>query len=410
MSRLQLITRLLGLQGWEVARVAIRTKRREVIVTIRRAAGTGYQCRGCNQLFFACYDQLPGRLVRDFPVWGRRCYLKFTPVRVSCPKCGVGIEKLDWVAPFQHQTLRYERYIAALCSILPVLDVAESEGLNKGTVYRIDRKYLELRFAARQERSVRFLGIDEIAIRKGQHYATLFYDLERREVIDVQRGRRQRQVSRFFRRRGRAFCRGIVAVCMDLWKAYFKSVTRHCRQAVIVFDKFHVYCYLSEAVDSVRRFEQAPARKRGRDLIKGSRWLWLKGSDRLRRRERETLRDIMATNENLTKAYLLKEDFEQLYESSDEIAARCFLSEWTARCVESGLMPFCKLARRLLRWAEGILAYFKHRISNGVAEGINHKIKVMKRRSYGFRDLDYFFLKIMGCAGNLPSLESLLPQ
>jgi transposase len=407
MSLIQSITDLLGLQGWEVVENGVAIEEDCVVIAIARCQGTNYCCGGCGQGFLFAYDHLASRRVRDFPVCGRRCYVEFTPARVACEQCGVHVETLDWVDGHQRCTLRYERYVAALCGILPALDVAELEGLDKNTVYRIDRKWLTLREHLRQDKPVRYLGIDEIAIRKGHRYATVFYDLERREVIGLVRDRTQRRTSSFFRRWGKEQCRQVVAVCMDLWAAYQGSVGKYCKQAAVVFDKFHVYGYLTQAIDEVRREEQRLADQAGRQLIKGSRWLWLRRPDRLRRKEKQTLKEIVALNDHLHKAYLLREDFEGFYACEDKASAQAFMEDWIARCKESGLKPFVKLAKRLKRWLQGILAYFEYHITNAVSEGINNKIKVLKRRSYGFHDVEYFFLKILDATGALPPLATL---
>jgi transposase len=315
------------------------------------------------------------------------------------------VEALDWIGPHQRQTLRYEKYVVHLCDLLPVLDVAELEGLDKGTVYRLDRQWLERREAARPPIRVRYLGIDEIAIRKGQRYATVFYDLESKEVLALVPTRRQRRVSGFFRRLGKAVCRRIEAVCMDLWKPYLKSVRLHCPKATVVFDKFHVYTYLSQAVDEVRRTEQRKAEEEGKALIKGARWLLLRRT--LKRPQRHALAELLALNVPLQKAHLLKEEFEGFYGAATQEDAQAFLEDWTARCEESALAPFRKLVKRLRKHQEGILAYFTYRLTNAFAEGINNKIKVIKRRSYGFHDLRYFFLKILAVTGALPPADAL---
>jgi transposase len=253
MSQGQLINDLLGLQGWEVMEDSVRIEEDGVVFPVVRCEGTAYRCAECGQGFLFAYDHLASRRVRDFPVWGQRCWLEFTPARVACPDCGVHTEGLDWLESRERQTLRYERYVAALCGLMPALDVAVLEGLDKSTVYRIDRKWLARREALRVNKPVRRLGIDEIAIRKGHHYATLFYDLDRREVLGAVRSRTQRAVSRFFRRWGKQACAQVEAVCTDLWSPYHKSVKRYLKQAVIVFDKFHVFGYLSQAIDQVRR-------------------------------------------------------------------------------------------------------------------------------------------------------------
>lgn len=185
-------------------------------------------------------------------------------------------------------------------------------------------------------------------------------------------------------------------------------VKRYLKHATMVFDKFHVFAYLSEAIEQVRRDEQHRALKEeGYELLKGSRWLWLKDRTRLKRKEHETLEAIMAVNKNLQKAYLLKEDFPAFYACQSREEAEHFLTQWTWRCKQSGLQPFRDLARRLQRWKDGILAYFTHRITNAVSEGINNKIKVLKRRSYGFHDFHYFLLKIMNTTGTLPPLSPI---
>jgi transposase len=408
MSRRKLINDLLGIQGWEILEEYVVVRAEEVVVPIVRSKGTSYRCGKCGGVCLLAYDHGVVRRVRDFPVWGRRCWLEFSPARVDCLACGVHVEGLDWIEPHERQTLRYERYVAALCELLPALDVAELERLDKNSVYRLDKKWLGRRAALRQEHAVQYLGIDEIAIHKGHKYATLFYDLERREVIGAVLSREERAVNRFFRRWGKASRAAVIAVCTDLWSAYHNSVKRYLKKAKMVFDKFHVFGYLSEAIDGVRRTEQDRALKEeGYQLIKGTRWLWLKHRKNLKRKQKQTLDEIMAQNKNLQKAYLLKEDFEDLYACETEEEAEQFLNEWTKRCERSGLDPFKKLAKRLKRWKTGILAYYQHPITNAVAEGINNKAKVLKRRSYGFHDFEYFILKIMGATGALPPLSAI---
>ncbi|GMW03425.1 MAG: hypothetical protein AMXMBFR84_45590 [Candidatus Hydrogenedentota bacterium] len=176
----------------------------------------------------------------------------------------------------------------------------------------------------------------------------------------------------------------------------------------MVFGKFHVFGYLSEAIDQVRRDEQNRTLKEGGyELIKGSRWLWLKSCGKPKRKEQQSLDEIMAQNRSLQKAYLLKEDFADFYACQSHEEARIFLKDWTHRCERSGLLPFKELAKRLSRWKKGILAHFEHRITNAVSEGINNNIKVLKRRSYGFHDFKYFLLKIMDATGTLPTLKPL---
>jgi transposase len=408
MSERDQSTWILGLQGWEVTENGVREEDGELMLSIVPVRGRGYICSECGAGTLIAYDHLETRRVRDFPWAGRRCELEVTLARVDCPVCGkIAVEAPGWVEPYARQTLRYEKYVAALCSLMPVTDVADLEGLDKTTVYRIDKKWLERREALRPDHVVTRLGIDEIAIRRGQRYATVFYDLDRREVIGMVLNRRERAVSHFFRRWGKEKCRAVRAVCMDLWAPYLNSVRRHLKNAAVVFDKFHVYTYLSEAIEAVRRHEQQIADDRTGQLIKGTRWLWLKAKGNLKRKEKYTLAEIMKVNRRLQRAYVLKEDFDAFYASDNAEEAAKFLKAWTRRCKQSRLEPFVALAKRLTRWADGILAFFTHRITNGISEGINNLIKVLKRRAYGFTDFRYFTLKILDATGALPSLTDL---
>jgi transposase len=194
-------TWILGLQGWVVARKGVRLDGATLVLSVEHGPGHGYRCRRCGQGVLFAYDHLASRRIRDFPWAGRPCELEVTFARVECPTCRViAVEAAEWVEPYARQTERYERYVAALCSLMPATDVADLEGLDKTTVYRIDKKWLARREARRADHPVARLGLDEIAIRKGQRYATVFYDLDRREVIGMVLKRKERAVSRFFRR------------------------------------------------------------------------------------------------------------------------------------------------------------------------------------------------------------------
>jgi transposase len=409
MSQEDTNTELLGLQGWEIMDNGMTIEEDGgVTISIVPRPGTGFRCSECGEGALIAYDYKDARRIRDFPMHGRRVDLDVPLARVQCAACGAtAVQGLDWLEPYARMTIRYERYVAALCSLMTATDVAEHEGLDKSVVYRIDKKWLERREALRPNQPVERLGIDEIAIRKGHKYATVFCDLDRREVIGMIPHRRERSVSRFFRRWGKENCKRVKAVCMDLWAPFLNSVRRHLKNADVVFDKFHVYHYLSDAIEAVRRNEQLLANAQGSELIKGTRWLWLKARKPLSRQLKTTLTEIMKVNRRLCRAYVLKEDFEAFYAPGSAEEAVQFLKGWTRRCMQSNLLPFIALAKRLTRWSAGILMYFTHRITNGITEGINNLIKVIKRRAYGFHDFNYFCLKILDATGTLPPLSSL---
>ena len=398
---------LLGISGWSLESYELNDVEGEVILNLKRSTPY-YHCGYCKQSYLFCYDHYEVRRVRDLSLWGYKCFLKFSQARVSCSTCDrvVG-EHLDWVEGYQRQTIRYEKYLASLCDFMPVMDVVELEGMNKNLLYRIDKKWLTWRNELHKRNDpVKHLGIDEIAIKKNHKYATVFYDLERSRVIGLVKGRKQRNVSSFFRKFGKDNCRNIEAVCTDLWAAFHNSVKIYLKNAVLVFDKFHVFKYLSDALEAVRRTEQTKLEEEDKKLLKGCRWLILKRT-LTRYKDKRRLKEVMNLNESIMKAVLLKEEFYRFYDAKNDKEAEGILKDWTETCKESALQPFIKLAKRLNRWKEGIIAFFKIRISNGISEGINNKIKVIKRRSYGFHDINYFFLKILNATGMFPNMNQI---
>ncbi len=407
MHNYQDITELLNLQDWQIINIRTNSDDTEVIFNLFKPSDLGHECSRCSTQVLFAYDRYNERMIRDFPVFGKKVFLSFSQSRVYCPKCDrIIAESIDWVDPYSRMSKRYEKYLASLCDYMTVTDVSKIEGINKDTLYKIDKKWLEWRKENRPNLNiVVHLGIDEIAIKKNHKYATVFYDLERSTVIGLVKGRKQRNVSSFFRKWGKENCNNVKAVCTDLWSAFHNSVKLYLKKAVLVFDKFHVFKYLSNAIEKVRREEQNKLDKEGRKIIKGCRWILLKSKHK--RKEKLKLLELMSLNQSINKAILLKEEFRRFYDADDINDADKILSEWIEECYESNLEPFIKLGKRLNRWKEGILQYFNIKISNGISEGLNNKIKVIKRKSYGFHDTRYFFLKILKGTGFLPNMKEV---
>jgi transposase len=404
---LENISELFGMQGMEIEQI-VEEDDLSVTLHLGRSEDAQWSCPACHSLNVICYDHAPERQIRDLPIWDRVCRLAFRPARVKCRQCGaVSTERLSWMEANQHQTLRFERRLVLLCEKMTAKEASEFERIDRDAAYRIERRWLERSEAGWTPEAVSKLGIDEIAIRKGHNYATVFYDLSKREVVGMVEGRKAADCSKFLKgwdkeRRGK-----VEAVCMDMWDGYHKSVSKLCPDAAIVFDKFHISKYFHNALDKVRQHEQAFASNEDGKMLKGTRWLWHKPE--LSPKQKRTLRSIMAVNKPLFKAYLMVEDFEMLYKCESIEAAACYLKDVIRRFRCSHLEPFKKLGLSLKSWRDGILNYFKHSVSNAAAEGLNNKIKVIKRRSYGFREFEYFRLKVLQCAGSLPSVANAYP-
>lgn len=378
---------------------------KEITICLERRIGVPYTCIHCGQQCLFAFDTLPERRVEDIPLGEYRLFWKFTPKRIKCPYCNqVHIEKIDGLTPHSRQTDRFRLHIARRCNDSSVSAVARQYGLNDDTVRKIDKEFLSKREKITPLEICEKLGIDEIAIRKGHVYATVFYNHDTRSVIHMVQGRATIVVCDFFKEKGVEWCFHVKVVTSDLWKPYKTAVKRYLPNAKITTDKFHVFKYVGDALDQLRREEYIYQRTKTTFDIKKARFLMLKPNSQLNERGLKRIKQLKETNDNLYTGYLLKEQVFTFYQIDKRADAEEFLKGWASSCIASKLKPFVKFGKRILRHADSILEYFVHKVSNGFAEGINNKIKVIKRMAYGFHDFEYFRLKILAATGYLKAL------
>ena len=229
-----------------------------LVFYMNRREDAPYICQECGQMCLFCYDSLPQRVVEDLPWGDTRIYLNFTPRRIKCPHCGkVRVELLAGLTPKSRQTDRFRMQIARWCENASIAAVARQYGLDEETVRRIDKEFLAKREQGLVCKPCYKLGIDEIALKKGHVYSTVFYDHDRRCVIEMVMGRDSDVVGEFFKRMGPQWCANVKVVTCDLWKAYKRAVRKYLPNATIITDKFHVFQYAADALDELRRDEYA---------------------------------------------------------------------------------------------------------------------------------------------------------
>lgn len=340
------------------------------------------------------------RGIRDLDLGPKKCFLVFDERKIRC-RCGYrGVEKLDFVDKYSPCTRRFEDYVAALCQRMCLTDVASVVEIDWKAAKRIDKKYLSRLVTGLDEVYPTRLGIDEIAYQKGHNYLTVVRDIDIGRVIWVGQTRRKETLDAFFAELGAEKCAQLEVCVLDMWDPYIASV-RENTNAEIVFDPFHVARKITEAVDDVRKQEFARADAATRKKFKKKRFLILKRGKRLDEESRETLTSLMAENERLYQAYLLKEQALDIFDEKDEETALQRLERWFQNVKEARLAPFEAAVKTIRSYAYGITNYFKYRLSNAASEAFNTKINIIKRRAYGFHDLDYFKLKILQACGRL---------
>jgi transposase len=404
-------TEILGeWEGYEVEAVR-RTKSRKsnrpdrVRIKLSPREDRAGRCSGCGRRVAAVHDTTL-RVVRDLPILGAETDLVVPRRRLACPRCGPKLERLSWLAPWGRVTSRLAESVGRLCQHMAVKHVGQYYGLNWDRVKGIDKRWLRKSLGEVDLRDVQLIAMDEFAIQKGHRYATVIVDAMRKRVLWVGRGRGREDIRPFFQLLGPEGCSRIQAVAMDMNAAYLEEVRAHCPQAQIVYDLFHVVArYGREVIDRVRVEEANRLRcdPRARTVIKGSRWLLLRNYQNIDKREdRVRLQELLQANKKLATVYILKDDLKHLWDYHYPGAALRFWKGWYGRAIRSRIAPLVRFARNLKAHLATIVAHCRWRLSTSLLEGINNKIKVIKRMAYGFRDDEYFFLKIRAAFPGIP--------
>ena len=387
-----------GWQGYElvgVRREPVPEGGEQVLLQLVPRESSG-ACSGCGQFVDGVHDY-SWRYVRDLPILDARTILVVHRRRMACPACGPKLEALGWLHPYARVTRRLAESVARLCAVMTVKHVAEHFALNWHQVKEIDKRILAEQLGPVDLSNVTRIGIDEFALHKGQSYATVIAEPATRRVLYVANGRERTSIRPFFEALGEDGCVRIEAAVMDMWKPFRDEVRKWCANAMIVFDLFHVLQnYAKDVVDRTRvdLANQLTHDKPARKVVKGSRWLLLRHRSKLDEHEQVNLDELLAANQDLMTVYVMGEDIRHLWALRDPKQACRFFQGWLARARASGIAQLTRFADKLAEHLPGILAHCLHPLSTGFLEGMNNRIKVMKRMAYGYRDTDYFFLKL----------------
>lgn len=351
---------------------------------------------GCDDVWVRGHNE---RTFRTVPIGPKPAWVILDVARVWCPVCdGVRQVKIGFADPKKRYTRSFERYALELSRHMTIQDVAQHLQVSWDTIKGIQASNLQRRFGKPKLHKLKQIAIDEIAIGKGHHYLTVVLNLDTGAVVFVGDGKGVDALKPFWKRLRRAHAK-IQAVATDMSSAYIRAVRDNLPTAVHVFDHFHVIKLFNEKLSAFRRelYNQASS-DRERRILKGTRWLLLKNPENLEedRKELERLEDALRLNQPLATAYYLKEDLRQIWSQPNKRSARRVLRDWLARARASGIRMLIQFAATLEEHQEGVLNYYNYRISTGPLEGTNTKIQLMKRQAYGFRDQEFFKLKILG--------------
>lgn len=408
MRDVELYQRILGLsEPWSVARVELNVDDQRVDIWVEHEASVRWSCPTCGRSL-GCYDHAEERVWRHLDTCQYQTHLHGRIPRVDCPEHGVSQVSVPWAGKHSRFTLLMERLvIATLEACQSVSRTCKLTGVSWDQAWAVMERAVERGQRRKRERSgdepVTRIGVDEKAFRKGHSYMTIVCDLDRSTVEHVADDRKASSLAGYFASLTDAQRAGIQAIAMDMWKPYIKAALEHVPGAAskIVFDRFHVMKLATGAVDTVRRAEHKALCASGDDTLTRTRYLWLYADEHVPARHRERFDSLKDQNLRTSRAWAIKETLRDLWEYVYPGAARRFFARWFGWARRSQLTPIKKLAATLGDHLDNIVTYCKHRITNGVAEGLNSKIMTIKRLAAGFRNGEHFKTAIYFHCGGL---------
>lgn len=355
------------------------------------------RCSACGGAHVHVKEHLLRRF-RTLRIGNRTVWIELPVARVWCQECLLTRQvSVPFAKPQKRYTRAFARFVVELSRYMTPTDISRFLGISWDLARDILKEHLGKKYGRPKLRRVKHIAIDEVYLGKRHKFITLVMDLDSGAVIFVGEGKSAQALQSFWPRL-RASHAKIAAVATDLSPAYIQAVVQHLNGAVLVFDHFHVVKLLNEKLSDLRRQLYHEARtKFQKDVLKGTRWLLLRRPEHLddTKNERSRLAVALALNEPLATAYYLKEDLGQFWRQPSKAVAERFLLDWCARAQASGLRLLQQFAKTLLGHRSGLLNWYDHRISTGPLEAANNKLNLLQRRAYGYRDLDFFTLKIL---------------
>lgn len=342
-----------------------------------------------------------GFRIREFiglPIGGKKVVIRMKVRRYKCKNRNCDYdrqEKIPFATGGCGYTHRFAKYVVGLLRGMTLKDAANLLGVSWDTVKDIHTRHLERHYAPPSIKGVDSIGIDEFAVRKGRAYKTIVVDLKSGRIIHVGDGKGADALTGFWKRVRKNGVE-IKYVATDLSAAFISSVCENCPGAVHVFDHFHVVKLMNEKLDEIRRVQYSMEKDiNKRKVLKGTRYLLLRNGEDIFDKEYKTrLDNALEMNKPLSQAYYLKEQLREIWVQVDKGEAEKAMLDWVRQARESNVPQLMKMAATLMAHRTGILAWYDCRISTGKVEGINNKVKVMKRNAYGFRDERYFELRL----------------
>lgn len=381
------------------------SERGEIIITLE-STKAGTRCRQCGKWITKLHGRDEWVTLRHLPAFGRPTYLRYRPHRYRCQDCEghpTTTQELEWSEGNSPHSFAYDNHILLQLVNSTVEDVSVKEGLSYDSVLGTLERRIESSVDWTTIAGIEILGLDEIALRKGQgNYVTLVtgrWQNGEIAILGVLPGHEKAVLVEFLRLIPQRILQAIRAVCCDLWEAYIEAVRQEIPSARIVADRFHVARHYREAADQIRKEElrrlKKELSKEAYQTLHGSYHAFRKNAQDLNKEERKRLRTFFAYSPDAKQAYDLREALTTIYEMDlSKKQAQAKILGWIQQVKRSGLQCFDDFIRLLTSWWQEITNFFVRRENSGFVEGFNNRVKVLKRRCYGIFNLAHLFQRI----------------
>ncbi len=382
---------------WSVSRADFDAEAHRLDIRIDFAPGSRFACPVCGAADCPAHDT-QRKTWRHLNFFQHQAYLTARVPRIRCEACGIKTVGVPWARPGSGFTLLFEALVMTMLSAMPVAAVARIVGEHDTRLWRVLHHYVDQARARIDASDATRIAIDETAARRGHDYITLFADIDQARVLFATEGRDAGTVADFAD--DLAMHGGdpaaVEEVCIDMSPAFIKGVAETLPNAAVTFDKFHAVKIVNDAVDRVRRGEQ-----KHQNVLKGTRYLWLRNPANLSDRQRATLESLPTRHLKTARAYQIRLAFQDLYQQPSAEAAAGYLKKWYFWATHSRLEPVIGAARTVKRHWDGILRWFDSKIANGLIEGINSLVQAAKSKARGYRSIRNLKAMVYLLAGKL---------
>jgi transposase len=394
---------------WKVTEVKVNIPGGRIDVWIEHAPDTKWLCPEC-QRSAPLYDHGEEREWRHLDTCDCKTFVHTRPPRVQCKEHGVRMIGPTWANPGSHYTLKFESLVIDTLKECDITGTTRLTGTSWDATWRIMQKAVERGQARKERRIPSRLNIDEKSFARRHRYETLVCDQDRGTVEYVVDDRDQASLEKYYQQFTPEERAEVKAVGMDMWDPYIAATRAFIPEAEtkIVFDKFHIVRYVTDAVDKVRRAEAKQLATQGDSSLKGTRHLWLANKDNVPEWRKPEFDAIRKLNLKTGRAWAIKEALRKFWGYSYPARARAFFKCWYYWATHSKLKPIAEAAKTIMRHLPNVMTYFKHRITNALAEGLNSKIQMVKEMACGFRNREHYRTAIYFHCGGLdlyPRLE-----